>query len=124
MLFTVYLHVGPRPRQKYYVAILLDRYDDSRFNLYNLSDHRLNLFRKNGIYSSGLRVCRLWRASPIQAPRATSSNLPLQLLFTSTAMASKRGHDDAIPMYDNVDVDMVVKVLQQTAFSPLSLIAT
>lgn len=25
-------------------------------------------------------------------------------------------------MYDNVDVDMVVKVLQQTAFSPWSLI--
>lgn len=37
-------------------------------------------------------------------------------------MASKRGHEDAIPMYDNVDVDMLVKVLGQTAFSPLSLI--
>ncbi|KAG9317366.1 retinal short-chain dehydrogenase/reductase [Chiua virens] len=34
-------------------------------------------------------------------------------------MASKKGYDDSIPMYDNVDVDMVVKVLKQTAFSPL-----
>ncbi|KAH0839835.1 retinal short-chain dehydrogenase reductase [Lanmaoa asiatica] len=33
-------------------------------------------------------------------------------------MVSKRDHEDAIPMYDNVDLDMVVKVLQQTAFSP------
>jgi len=33
-------------------------------------------------------------------------------------MTSKNGHEDPIPMYDNVDVDMVVKVLQQTAFSP------
>lgn len=35
-------------------------------------------------------------------------------------MASKNGQEDPIPMYDNVDVDMVVKVLQQTAFSPWS----
>lgn len=37
-------------------------------------------------------------------------------------MASKKGHEDAIPMHDNVDVDMVVSVLQRTAFSPWSLI--
>lgn len=35
-------------------------------------------------------------------------------------MALKKDHEDAIPMYDNVDIDMVVKVLQQTAFSSLS----
>ncbi|KAF8559191.1 retinal short-chain dehydrogenase reductase [Imleria badia] len=33
-------------------------------------------------------------------------------------MASEKGYEDAIPMYDDMDVDMVVKVLQQTAFSP------
>lgn len=35
-------------------------------------------------------------------------------------MPFKKGHEDAIPMYDIMDIDMVVKVLQQTAFSPLS----
>ncbi|KAF8138370.1 retinal short-chain dehydrogenase reductase [Boletus edulis] len=34
-------------------------------------------------------------------------------------MTSEKGQEDTTPVYDNVDVDMVVKVLQQTAFSPL-----
>ncbi|KAN0097551.1 hypothetical protein V8E55_001997 [Tylopilus felleus] len=33
-------------------------------------------------------------------------------------MPSEKDHEDMIPMYDNVDLDMVIKVLQQTAFSP------
>lgn len=37
-------------------------------------------------------------------------------------MAAKRGHEDATPVYDDIDVDMVVKVLQKTAFSSSSMI--
>lgn len=70
------------------------------------------------IHNSGVEGCsRPLRSAQVAEHNSFISQLALDII-RKTIMAEQHNHDVS-PIFDSLDVDLVVKVLSQTAFSEL-----